>query len=411
MGRFAVSVWHTWLELAPWFLLGVSAAIVLHRYLPRSFAERRLRGAGGVPTAVALGVPLPLCSCGVLPAALGLRKHGASSGASVGFLISTPQTGVDSILVSASFLGWPFAVFKVVSAAAMGLVGGWTADALDPHPPPATPADSGPVATRPTWRESWAHGVEILDMVLPWVVLGVLISAALDVFIPRSAWLMTEQLGVFGGMVVALAVALPLYVCATGSVPIAAALVANGLPAGAALVFLMAGPATNAGTVGALAKHFGRRVAGVYVATIVIGSIGLGWAFSLVWTPAIRTGADHGHHAWWAVVSGATLLVFTLRYGLQRLRAFGATDSARKAAATGASYELEVEGMTCGGCVRKVEGALRETPGVVAAFVEREPGRAVVEGTAAPEMLVEAVRRVGFRAQPKLATTAESRPG
>ena len=108
---FLNAMWQVTVELAPWLLLGSLVAGVLHVVLPPGFVHRRLRGRGGVVKAVLLGVPLPLCSCGVIPAGLGLKRDGASNGAAIGFLASTPQTGVDSVLVSASFLGWPFAVF------------------------------------------------------------------------------------------------------------------------------------------------------------------------------------------------------------------------------------------------------------------------------------------------------------
>ena len=111
-------------------LLGTLIAGLVHVLLPPGFIHRRLQGPSGVLKAVGIGVPLPLCSCGVIPAGLGLKKDGASDGACIGFLISTPQTGVDSILVSGSFLGWPFALFKVVVAAVTGLAGGWLVDAL-----------------------------------------------------------------------------------------------------------------------------------------------------------------------------------------------------------------------------------------------------------------------------------------
>jgi hypothetical protein len=393
MAVFAEALWDTWLELAPWFLLGVAAAVVLHRALPRDFAERRLRGAAAVPTSVLLGVPLPLCSCGVLPTALGLRRAGASRGASVGFLISTPQTGVDSILVSASFLGLPFALFKVASAAIMGLAGGWLADASG-GPEPAADGVADRSAGRPTWRQSLEHGLEILEMVLPWVVFGVVVSAALTAFVPDSVWAGLRDLGVFGGMLIALALSLPLYVCATGSVPIAAALVAGGLPAGAALVFLMAGPATNAGTIGALTRQFGVRTTVVYVGTIVAGSLGLGWAFSLIWAPEVTVGAQHAHQAWWAVASGVVLLGFLGKYGFERGRSAWSRWRMRGDAP---AFELPVQGMTCGGCERKVENALLAQPGVEGATAEREPGRAIVRGRASREAVVRAIEAAGFR--------------
>ena len=124
MMSFISAVWITLCELAPWLLLGMALSGLLHVALPTKFVRQKLRGFAGVLKAVAIGVPLPLCSCGVIPAGIGLKKDGASNGAAVGFLISTPQTGVDSILVSASFFGWPFAVFKLITAAVMGIVGG-----------------------------------------------------------------------------------------------------------------------------------------------------------------------------------------------------------------------------------------------------------------------------------------------
>ena len=134
MVSFFNSVWLILLELAPWLLLGAVIAGALHVLLPRDFLNRQLRGTAGLVKAVVLGVPLPLCSCAVIPVGLSLKQNGASNGATVAFLVSTPQTGVDSILVSASFLGWPFALFKVVSAAVTGLVGGWWTDLATPGP-------------------------------------------------------------------------------------------------------------------------------------------------------------------------------------------------------------------------------------------------------------------------------------
>ena len=139
-------IWNITLVLAPWLLLGTAIAGILHVLLPPGLIHRQLRGRWGVLKAVVLGVPLPLCSCGVIPAGIGLKKDGASDGAAVGFLISTPQTGVDSILVSASFLGWPFALFKVGSAALTGLVGGALADAVA-----ETSSDRPATSTIPGW--------------------------------------------------------------------------------------------------------------------------------------------------------------------------------------------------------------------------------------------------------------------
>ena len=125
ISKFITGCWTTLCELSPWLLLGMLISGILHVVLPKSFVRRRFRGFGGVVKSVLLGVPLPLCSCGVIPAGIGLKNDGASDGAAVGFLISTPQTGIDSVLVSASFFGWPFAIFKMFAAAVTGILGGW----------------------------------------------------------------------------------------------------------------------------------------------------------------------------------------------------------------------------------------------------------------------------------------------
>ena len=123
--------WKILCQLAPWLLLGMMLSGLMSVLLPAGFVKRKFHGLAGVAKAVLLSVPLPLCSCGVVPAGIGLKNQGASNGASVGFLISTPQTGVDSILVSASFFGWPFAIFKMLTSAITGVVGGWLTDQIE----------------------------------------------------------------------------------------------------------------------------------------------------------------------------------------------------------------------------------------------------------------------------------------
>ena len=269
------AAWHVLLQLAPWILLGTLIAGLIHILLPRGFIHRRLQGVGGVLQAVGIGVPLPLCSCGVIPAGIGLKKDGASDGAAVGFLISTPQTGVDSILVSASFLGWPFALFKVVAAAVTGIAGGLLVErGASPvaEDPPMTTANVETARAVHRVRALLDHGLEIIRSIWRWLVVGILASAAITAYVPTDGLAGLGSLGIVVSCLAALAISLPLYVCATASVPIAYALVHSGLPSGAALVFLMAGPATNVATIGAIYRGFGKRVLAIYLATIVVGS-------------------------------------------------------------------------------------------------------------------------------------------
>jgi hypothetical protein len=325
------ATWDVVLELAPWLLLGAVIAGVLHVALPDDFVRRHLRGRGAVLKAVLLGVPLPLCSCGVIPAGLGLKKDGASNGAVVGFLISTPQTGVDSILVSAAFLGWPFAIFKVAAAAVTGWVGGALTDVVDGatlEPPPAQhhccskPRPGLKPETRDrSARAAVLHAVDLLRSIWGWLIVGVLASAVISTFVPPAVIGSAAQYGLAATLGLALAIALPIYVCATASVPIAAALVAGGLPAGAALVFLMAGPATNVATVGAVGRTLGRRTLAVYLGTIIVGSVGLAYAFDSILPTSSQVEHQHGGPSWVAIASAVVLLALFAKFAIEKLRA------------------------------------------------------------------------------------------
>lgn len=319
---FLNAIWQILLELAPWLLLGAIVAGGLHVLLPKDFLKRQFSGRLGVFKAVGLGVPLPLCSCAVIPVGLSLKQSGASSGATVAFLISTPQTGVDSILVSASFLGWPFALFKVASAAVMGVFGGWWVDRETQHSLPILATDSSSSEESPgRWASLLLHSLELLRSIWRWLFFGVLVSAAITTFLPANALADLGGGNHFVAMVVTLMIALPLYVCATASVPIAAALVTSGLPVGAALVFLMAGPATNMATIGAVYRTLGRRSLSIYLATMIFGSIGCGWFFSFL-IDAQGTISTHSHETqtWWSIASAVLLLLLITWFALQEFQ-------------------------------------------------------------------------------------------
>ncbi len=397
------SIWSVILELGPSLLIGSALAGLLHGLLPRDFARRQLRGRGSVWKAVLLGVPLPLCSCGVLPTGLGLKKDGASDGASIGFLISTPQTGVDSVVVSAAFLGWPFALFKVVSAAVTGLVGGLLADRVGRAKVETVGKSVDLVADEAprTWRDMLDHGLELLRSIWGWLVVGVLISAAIEVLVPAEVFAGAAAWGGLGASLAALVISLPLYVCATASVPIAAALVAGGLPASAALVFLMAGPATNAATVGAVNRSFGGRVLAVYLGTLISGSMLLGWLFDFVLGTATTTAVvhEHGSAPWWKIAAAFVLVAMISFFaGSDLQRAWRRRRGLAKEAFFQEALVLPVSGMTCSGCVAHLEKTLLTEPGVEEALVTLEPGAAQVLGAVSESRLRELIGEAGYQA-------------
>jgi uncharacterized protein len=317
-------IWYVLCELSPWLLLGLLIAGVLHVVFPTGFVRRHLggRGFGNVLKAVLVGIPLPLCSCGVIPMGIGLKRDGASDGACVGFLISTPQTGVDSFLVSASLLSWPFALLKVGAALVTGLVGGLLVDAL-PHRHVEDDAARGEsTRTDRSPREMLRFSfVQLFGDIYGWLAIGVLASGLITFYVPADYFANVPWVQGLGGMLLMLLIALPLYVCAIASVPMAAALVAVGMPPGAALVFLMAGPVTNVATVGAVARAFGGRIAGIYVGTVAVGSVLLGWVFNGVLPTDISGGAmAHIVPPWLAQACAVLVLALILGHTVAWLR-------------------------------------------------------------------------------------------
>lgn len=380
-------------ELAPWLLLGAAVAGGLHVALPPQFLQRNLRGRFAVLKAVALGVPLPLCSCGVIPVGLSLKKQGASDGATVGFLISTPQTGVDSILVSASMLGWPFALFKVLAALVTGLLGGMLTGPGSSASAQTLDAQAAP--PRRGLREGWHHGIEMIRSVYGWILAGVLVSAFITTTVPENSLAASGQEGVVLGMLAALVVSVPLYVCATASVPIAAALVAAGLPPGAALVFLMAGPATNVATIGAVYRTLGARSLAIYLLTITGGSLVAGLAFDNLISVAPLAAAGHDHsQAWWqhaaSILLGVLFLYFLAIDVRDRLRK--GTDPDPGSPGT----VVAIDGMTCQGCAAKLERGLTAMPEIDAARVSFPDRSATIHSDLSDSELALRVAECGF---------------
>jgi uncharacterized protein len=284
--QFVWDLWVTMVEMSPYLLLGFLVAGVMSVWISPAKVERHLGGRGLLPIlkASAFGVPLPLCSCGVIPVSMSLRKHGAGKGATIAFLLSTPQTGVDSILVTYSLLGPVFTVLRPVIALVTGVIGGALVDGFDPGSAEAAgPDDKAGDACCPNCKTSkWAKAIRYGFVSLPRdigrpMLLGLLVAAGISAAIPKDFFAPVLGGGI-AAMLVMAAIGVPMYVCATASVPIAAALIAKGASPGAALVFLMTGPATNAASLLTIWSQLGHRTAWLYLLTVVGSAIGCGLA-------------------------------------------------------------------------------------------------------------------------------------
>lgn len=411
MSAFLNAVLDTLLALGPALALGLLLAGVLHVLVRREKVLAHIGKPGFMSSmkAAIVGVPLPLCSCSVLPAALGLRRDGASRGAVTSFLISTPQTGVDSISVTWAMLGWPVALAKVVAAFFGGILGGVLADRVSrdipsPAVPPACEAGERGSLPRRIW--DYAFGTIFRD-IHRWLAVGILLSAAISAFLGPGSLSRYEILQGPLGLLAALAVGIPLYVCSTASVPIAAGLIHAGFPVGSALVFLMAGPATNAVTMGAVRKALGGRVFAIYLGTVVTVSLATGLLLNVLDVSAGAGGHAHGGGSpgadALALVSGgllaAGILWFLLRDLVAGIRA-RAGRRARREEEPAEGLLLRIGGMSCQRCEARIRSALEALPGSGEVVVSAAEGTALLRGGAVTRgSAVAAVESLGYRVE------------
>jgi hypothetical protein len=266
-----------WLDISPYLLLGMFIAGLLHIYLGSPFIKKHLGGGKkSIVKASLLGVPLPVCSCGVIPIATSLHEEGASKSATLSFLVSTPTTGVDSILATYSLLGPLFAIFRPLFAFFAGIFTGFVNYIVE--------GDGKEIKEHEHEEEkrNFVDGLKYAFLELPedmgkWLVIGV-IAGGIIASIPFQIKAAYPY-----DMFAALAISLPLYVCATGSIPIATALITKGFSPGSALVFLIAGPATNTITLSFVRYKLGRRSFFIYLLSIITLSLFAGITFNFIW--------------------------------------------------------------------------------------------------------------------------------
>jgi len=395
------SLWSVLGEMSPYLLLGFAIAGALSVLVSARMVERHLGGSGFWPVfkASLFGVPLPLCSCGVIPVGASLRRQGASRGATVAFLISTPQTGVDSIMVTFSLMGLAFAIFRPLAAFISGLLGGSLVALAtkDTHhagtnDTPAASCHDGACATDNNGDDELPHGLMARlrsaavygFLTLPQdvgrsMLAGLIIAAVITAIVPRDFFAGTLSGGILAMMGMML-LAIPVYVCATASVPIAAALIATGVSPGVALVFLMTGPATNAATITTIWRTMGPRTAVLYLFSVAVTALASG--LTLDYLIPVIGGAGVPEMGWMlppaartamAVILLAVLIVGAIRSYLPSHR-YASSPKDLLAGEGESAIELQITGMTCNHCRQAVERALKEVPHSQAVEVDLRSG-------------------------------------
>ena len=413
--------------MSPYLLLGFTLAGLMHAFLPSAIYNRYLSGRNfrSVLNAAILGIPLPLCSCGVIPTAMSLRKDGASKGATISFLIATPQTGVDSIIATYSLMGLPFALLRPLAALVTALFGGTLANYVDKNDDKSKAeggeqcgcANEGKTTFSKKIKTAARYAyIEMMQDIGRWLVLGLIVAGLITVFVPDSFFSMFADKP-FASMLMVLLFAIPMYLCATGSIPIAVALMLKGLSPGTALVLLMAGPAVNVASLLVIGKVMGRKSLFTYLFSIISCAILFGLSIDYLlpreWftMPLAHIHSCHScsELSYFNTVCTIVLAILLLNAFIMRYRKSTPSaslvplkqgdnpphDCSCQVCST-APLSIVVKGMNCNHCKSNVEAAILKIAGVKSVEIDLASGCTVIHGNPNRDDVIKAVEALGF---------------
>ena len=407
---FLREMWGLCLEMAPYLLLGMLVSGLISIFIDSSFIFKHIgqKNAGSVLKSTLFGIPLPLCSCGVIPVAATLRESGASKGATVSFLVSTPQTGVDSIFLTYGMLGPMFALFRPLAALASGFFSGIVINNFDHDMHHHLSESDNDPKTKESLDKRIISGVKYGFLTLPADIAipltqGLVVAAAIAILIPPQFIAEHFSSSNLIQYTMMLAVSLPIYVCATASIPIAVVLMAKGITPGAAFIFLMAGPATNASSIAVIKNILGKRTLYHYLVLIAFTAISFGYILDNFLTITLPDMSSHTHHHvmddYGSIILSVIFLVILVNAYFYRSKS-ESTDS--KDIENNIENDQEkiaiiVDGMTCSHCKESVESAIYSFSGVASASVDLLTGNVIVVGSGLDETaLKEKITAKGF---------------
>lgn len=407
---FLREMWVLCLEMAPYLLLGMLVSGLISIFIDSSFIFKHIgqKNAGSVLKSTLFGIPLPLCSCGVIPVAATLRESGASKGATVSFLVSTPQTGVDSIFLTYGMLGPMFALFRPLAALASGFFSGIVINNFDHDMHHHLSESDNDPKTKDSLHKRIISGVKYgfltlpADIVIP-LTQGLVVAAAIAILIPPQFIAEHFSSSNLIQYTMMLAVSLPIYVCATASIPIAVVLMAKGITPGAAFIFLMAGPATNASSIAVIKNILGKRTLYHYLVLIAFTAISFGYILDNFLTITLPDMSSHTHHHvmddYGSIILSVIFLVILVNAYFYRSKS-ESTDSAdieNNIENDQEKIAITVDGMTCSHCKESVESAIYSFSGVASASVDLLTGNVIVVGSGLDETaLKEKITAKGF---------------
>ena len=396
-------------EMSFYLLLGFLFAGILHVLVPQQLFSKYLSKNNwlSVLYATLFGIPLPLCSCGVIPTAMALYKEGASKGSVISFLIATPQTGVDSIIATYSLLGLPFAIIRPIAAFFTSIFTGLVTNVFTSDEQPVKVhiqknMEEQKLSFGRKIKKVFQYGyVEMMEDIGKMLLFGLILAGLIAYFVPDNFFTIFEGNTILT-MLLILVVAIPMYVCATGSIPIAIALMMKGMSPGTALVLLMAGPAANIASMMVIGKVLGKKTFIIYLITLIIGAIGFGLFMDNFlpagWFDVSNFGmAAHNHHGgfyYFKVVCSFILFILlanSILFKKHREEAEVMENNVSKNA-----IAFKINGMTCNHCKANVTKVISNLKSVKEVTVNLSDGIAYVDGNPTDEEIKSAVEAIGF---------------
>ena len=394
-------MWGICLEMAPYLLLGFLFSGIISAFIDDSFVNKQIgqKKFSSVLKSTLMGIPLPLCSCGVIPVAATLKDYGASKGATTSFLVSTPQTGLDSIFLTYGMLGPVFAIFRPVAAFISGLFCGLIVNIVDKeehiHSISKSEVKKNNFSLFERLKSGLKYGFLTLpeDIVVP-LFQGLVIAACIGFFVPPDFIASYVSSNALLEYFVMLLVSLPLYVCATASIPIALVLYSKGISAGAIFIFLMAGPATNASSIAIIGNIMGRKILYVYMVLIAFSAVLFGVLFDLFFELNDNILNKHSHQH---IHENLFYIILTVLFGFIMANAYYSkqrknipnTETSKKSEQNFAdSLDLIVNGMTCNHCKESVESSIKSIYGNAETSIDLASGKVLIRGLGLDEVAI-----------------------
>jgi len=386
---FIEEFWSLCIETAPYLLLGMFFSGLIYIFIDSKFILKHIgsKSLSSILKSTLMGIPIPLCSCGVIPVASTIRNSGASKGSTVSFLISTPQTGIDSIFMTYGMMGPVFAIFRPFAAFISGIISGIVVNRFDDESHNHVSknySNQEKVNLIERLKIGFNYGFVVLpsDILVP-LLQGLSVAALISIVIPPdfiATYFSDSKYLVF---ILMLFISLPIYVCATASVPIAVALMAKGVSAGAVFVFLMAGPATNASSIAVVKKILGKKVMFLYLFLVATISVFFGIVFDLFLRAELPISLhhhahDHGQNYFSTILAISFILLMINAY-FNKSRTINMTNFSENTKFND-KLSLIVKGMTCSHCKQSVENGLGNIPEVENTIVNLETGQVIIQG-------------------------------